>query len=150
VIRSHVSHPIRGQDASCTLSKKTRIIGFASCLSLGLFFSLLSFWFIAKPTSFALLYTLGNVVAVLSTGFLVGFKRQAKAAFARKRVIATVLFLGAMIGTLLAIFLIKTGGWIVAIFCIIVQFCALVWYTASYIPFAQSAISSAVTACFRR
>ena len=65
-----------------------------------------------------------------STGFLIGFKRQAKAAFAAKRVVATIVFIAAMIGTLLAVFLLKTGVTIVAILCIIVQFCALVWYTA--------------------
>ena len=54
-----------------------------------------------------------------STGFLIGFKRQAKAAFHRKRVLATVIFLSCMIGTLLAVFLIKTGGTIVAILCIV-------------------------------
>ncbi|CAG8637894.1 11246_t:CDS:2, partial [Paraglomus occultum] len=33
-------------------------------------------------TGFAVLYTLGNVVSLVSTGFLVGFKKQVKTMFA--------------------------------------------------------------------
>lgn len=115
--------PAAPQDATCTLSKKTRLIGFGSCLGIGLLISFLSFFFWTKPVSFALLYTLGNIVAVAATGFLIGFMRQLKAAFARKRVIATVAFVAAMIGTLLAVFLVHSIP--LAVVCVIIQFCAL-------------------------
>jgi hypothetical protein len=38
---------------------------------------------------------------------------------------------------------------IVVILCIIIQFVALVWYTASYIPFAQDFLKRTVGSCFR-
>eukprot|EP00158_Paraphelidium_tribonemae_P010045 Partr_v1_DN3028_c0_g1_i1_m24237 putative SFT2 domain containing len=121
------------------LSKKTRIIGFASCLGIGLLLSIVSFFSFANPTKFAVLYTVGNIVALLGTGFLVGFLTQLKAMCAAKRIIATILYVVSLIGTLLAVFLIPNAGakFFVAILCILIQFCCLVWYTASYIPFAQ-------------
>ncbi|CAG8524136.1 10459_t:CDS:2 [Paraglomus brasilianum] len=51
---------------------------------------------------FAVLYTLGNVVSLISTGFLVGFKKQVKTMFAPVRWFASVLFLAAMAATLVA------------------------------------------------
>ena len=98
-------------------------------MGLGFLFSFISFFFWAKPTSFALLYTLGNIVALIGTGFLVGFLTQLKSMFAQKRIIATVLYLVSLIGTLLAVFLIPnpTGKIFAAVLCIIVQFCCLVW-----------------------
>lgn len=126
----------------CALSKKQRMMGFAGCFAAGFLISCLSMMMIAKPTSFSLLYSLGNVVSFLSTGFLVGFKRQLKAACARKRVIATIIFFAAIIGTITAA--VTLGNIALCIVLIVIQFCALVWYTASYIPFAQEAIKKAV------
>jgi hypothetical protein len=97
-------------EAQCTLSKKTRMYGFVGCIGFGLLITLLSFMFWAKPVSFALLYTLGNIVSVMSTGFLIGPKRQLKLAFHKKRVIATVTFLAAMILTLVAVFVVRGCG----------------------------------------
>jgi len=139
------------QDNNCGLTKQQRMIGFASCFGIGMLISLLSTMNIAKPTSFALLYSLGNMVSFLSTGFLVGPKRQCKYACERKRIIATLIFLVSMICTLLVALLYKGSGSIaLCIFLIIIQFCALVWYTASYIPFAQQAISGFMKSCFGR
>ena len=110
--------------------------------------SLFSMLMLMRPTSFALLYSTGNVVSLAATGFLIGPKRQLRSAFAKKRVLATVLFLGAIAATLAVALTLHST--ILCIVFIIIQFCALVWYTASYIPFAQAAISSAVKSCFAR
>lgn len=59
-------------EGQCSLTRKQRFIGFASCVGFGMLISFLSFLFLTKPTTFALLYTVGNLVAVASTGFLVG------------------------------------------------------------------------------
>jgi cytochrome bd-type quinol oxidase subunit 2 len=71
----------------------------------------------------------GNIVALLGTGFLVGFLTQLKAMCAAKRIIATILYVVSLIGTLLAVFLIPNAGakFFVAILCILIQFCCLVW-----------------------
>ena len=59
-------------EGQCALTKKQRFIGFAGCVCFGLLISFLSFIFLTRPTVFALLYTIGNLVSVASTGFLVG------------------------------------------------------------------------------
>ncbi len=98
---------------------------------------------IAKPTSFAILYSLGNITSLLSTGFMVGFRRQCRYAFERKRIVATLIYLVALVATLAtALSYQGSGATALCILLIVIQFCALVWYTASYIPFAQQAIAS--------
>jgi hypothetical protein len=132
----------------CALSKKQRMIGFFSCCGTGMLISTLSLFMITKPASFSLLYSLGNIVSILSVGFLVGFKKQMKAACARKRVIATVIFFSTMIGTIVAA--VTLGSVPLCIFLIILQFCALVWYSASYVPFAQQLITNTLRTIFCR
>jgi hypothetical protein len=89
-------------DRACTLSKKNRIIGFSICFGTGFLISFLSMMSLANPTRFALLYSLGNVISLLSTGFLVGPKKQIMTACARKRALATIIFFAAIAGTLWA------------------------------------------------
>lgn len=60
-----------------------------------------SAFFFFKPKTFAVLYTFGNVTALCSTAFLIGPRKQLKNMFARKRIIATVVYLLAIILTIL-------------------------------------------------
>jgi hypothetical protein len=146
-----ISNDQEGVDcASCgiTLTLQQRWMGFASCFGIGMLISFLSTMQILKPLTFALLYSLGNFVSFLATGFLIGPKRQCKSACESSRALATFLFLGSIIATIVAAVYVKSV--ILCIFLIIVQFCALVWYTASYIPFAQSMISSTCRSCVGR
>jgi hypothetical protein len=129
------------------LTKKQRFMGFGACFGLGMLISFLSTMNIAKPTSFALLYTLGNIVSFLSTGFLVGPRKQCQYVCEKKRMVASIVFLGSMVMTLGVAIGWKAEGQgglkiFVCICLIVVQFCALVWYTASYIPFARQMIAS--------
>ncbi len=93
----------------------------------------------------------GNLIALIGTGFLIGFLQQLKNMADEKRRIASAIYITALIGTLLAVFLIPnaTAKFFAAILCIIVQFCALAWYTASYIPFAQSFITRVCSGCVK-
>jgi hypothetical protein len=65
--------------------------------SAGLFCSFLSSLMWMKPTKFAILYTVGNVLALGSTGFLTGFMSQVKGMFKGTRVIASCVYLGALV-----------------------------------------------------
>lgn len=124
---------------------------------------------ILKPVTFGVLYTLGNIISLASTGFLVGPMKQVKQMFAEKRIIATIVFLSALVLTLVvaiwvsavcqlrSLFVLHSlspqGGkkFIPLIIVLIVfQFFALVWYSASYIPFARSAIKTCVTSCLSK
>lgn len=60
----------------CKMSKTNRMIGFGVCMGVGFLLNIISFWNIAKPTSFALLFSFGNILSLLSMGFLISFKSQ--------------------------------------------------------------------------
>ena len=117
------------------------------CLEVGSFFrfvALLS----GDPQPFAYMYTIGNLVAISGTCFLSGPKSQMRKMCHNVRRWSTVLFFLSMILTLL----VAIGGQTflalgnlqtpVLIVLIVVQFLSLVWYTLSYIPFAQSMVTN--------
>jgi len=135
-------------DAS-TLSWSTRIKGFVICFVLGAAFSVLgsSLLFIPRKglVLFAVLYTLGNILSLSSTCFLMGPVNQIKKMFAKTRVIATILVFVMFILTLVSAFALKNSG--LALLCCVLQFLALTWYSLSYIPFARDAVKKCFAAC---
>ncbi len=66
-----------------------------------------SLFAIMKPVTFAILYTIGNIISLSSTAFLVGPVKQLKNMFAQKRIIATIVFLSAMILTLVVAIVVR-------------------------------------------
>eukprot|EP00897_Mesotaenium_endlicherianum_P000526 jgi/Mesen1/10474/ME000083S09975 len=131
---------------SCALSYKQRVYGFSACLSLGLFCSLLSMLVFFHPVKFAITYTFGNLLALGSTGFLIGFGRQLKMMFDPVRAIAAIIYLVAILLTLFcALYL---GDPLLTLVCITGQGAALLWYSLSYIPFAQAAARSIFRSCY--
>jgi hypothetical protein len=82
-----------------------------------------------------------------STTFLVGPMKQVKYMFDKTRIIATLIYIVCLIGTLWAA-LTRQSIWLI-LFLLIMQFCALVWYTISYIPGARNALKNCLTSCFR-
>jgi hypothetical protein len=121
----------------CNLTVKQRAVGFGICFLLGVIISFCSTMTIGNPTQFGILYSLGNMIALFSTAFLVGPKRQCANMFHKKRVIATAVYLIALVGTLAVA--IGTQSTIGTLAMLVVQFIALVWYTLSYIPYARTA-----------
>ena len=95
--------------------------------------------------TFCLLYTVGNVLAMGSTLFLMGPVNQIKRMFHPDRWIATCLMLLFLILTLCsALWWGKKG--LTLIFCLL-QFLAMTWYSISYIPYARDAVKKAVNTC---
>ena len=133
-------------DAS-TLSWSTRIKGFAICFGLGLFISILGTIMIytGSTTKFAILYSLGNIVSICSTFFLMGPVAQIKRMFSSSRWLATCLMLFFLVLTIVSA-VVWDSGLLVLIFCIL-QFLAMVWYSLSYIPYARDAIKKCVDGC---
>ncbi|ETI54298.1 hypothetical protein, variant [Phytophthora nicotianae CJ01A1] len=80
-----------------SLTKKQRLIGFASCFVLGYIVSFGStFALIAgsdNGTKFGITYSLGNIISLCGSGFLVGPKQQLKLMFKPVRRIATIIYL---------------------------------------------------------
>ncbi|KAI8791953.1 vesicle transport protein SFT2B, partial [Biomphalaria glabrata] len=94
---------------------------------------------------FAVLYTLGNLLSLSSTCFLMGPVNQIKKMFAGTRVIATILVFVMIALTLVCAFAVKNKP--LTLVCCVLQFLALLWYSISYIPFARDAIKKCFSAC---
>merc|ERR1711964_946201 len=83
-------------------------------------------------------YTLGNIVAISGSGFLVGPWRQCKSMWDSKRRIASAIYLLSIIGVLLAALLSKNSGLVLLL--VIIEFFALWWYFLSYIPYGRKMV----------
>ncbi|XP_034936346.1 vesicle transport protein SFT2A [Chelonus insularis] len=131
-----------------TLSWSTRIKGFAICFIVGILLSFLGSFalFLNRGISvFAVFYTLGNLISLASTCFLMGPVNQLKKMFASSRIIATLLvFLSIGLTLYAAIKLEKPG---LALVFIIIQSLSMTWYSLSYIPYARDAVKKTVESC---
>ncbi|KAF9300364.1 hypothetical protein BGZ74_007994 [Mortierella antarctica] len=81
-----------------------------------------------------------------STSFLIGPAKQIKTMFAPVRMIASIVFIAMMLITLIVAFTLHNPALLCIILCII-QFLALFWYSASYIPYGRAAIRKVVGGC---
>ncbi|TFY65044.1 hypothetical protein EVG20_g5743 [Dentipellis fragilis] len=122
------------------LTRTQRLYGFAGCFAVGFLLSILGsvMLFIGSLTTFALLYALGTVVSLISTGFLIGFFKQIKLMFKPVRIIATILFLASIALIFVGAFVLDSG--ILCIIFVIIEYLAFLWYTLSYIPYARTAV----------
>ncbi|KAF8666575.1 Protein transport protein SFT2 [Rhizoctonia solani] len=93
------------------LSRTQRLYGFVGCLAIGFVLSLLGsiLLLIGSLASFALLYTIGIVVSLVGTGFLIGFGKQLKLMFKPVRVVATIVFFATIGLVFVGAFVIKIG-----------------------------------------
>ncbi|XP_012526788.1 vesicle transport protein SFT2B isoform X2 [Monomorium pharaonis] len=131
-----------------TLSWSTRIKGFAICFIVGILCSFLGSFalFLQKGLAvFAVFYTLGNIISLASTCFLMGPFNQFKKMFASTRIIATILVFVSIGLTLFAALHLHNPG--LALLFIIIQSLAMTWYSLSYIPYARDAVKKTVEAC---
>mmetsp|Transcript_8575 Transcript_8575/g.20570 ORF Transcript_8575/g.20570 Transcript_8575/m.20570 type:complete len:227 (-) Transcript_8575:612-1292(-) len=129
------------------LSFQERVYGCIGCFCIGaaLGFSSYIMWTLNNYNIFAVLYTLGNIVSICGTGFLMGPKRQCRRMKAARRRWATAIYLLMMVITIVVAFTChgSTGCTVIILLCVLVQWCALIWYMASYIPYGQRMIQSA-------
>ncbi|ORC91317.1 putative transmembrane protein [Trypanosoma theileri] len=129
------------EDNICpSLTFEQRLIGFCVCFALGFLFSIFA-WvaiFSLDFNTFAVINTLANITSIGSTLFLCGPMTQLKRMFDSTRLIATIVYLSAMVLTFV-VALALHNPWL-TIITVIVQYLAMVWYCLSYIPFARTAI----------
>ena len=122
------------------LTYMQRLTFFVIFFAGGCLMSLLSTMYVPTiaiaPSKFAVPYTLGNITSILAMSFLIGFHRQCKSMFDESRALASAVFLISMGLTLYCSFFLRSG--IGTLACVIVQFCAYVYYCASYIPYGRS------------
>lgn len=115
------------------LSRTERFIGFGSCYVIGFVISFMASLslFSGNVGMFAVLYSFGNIISLLSTGFLVGFASQFKKMFDATRRTAALVFFAVFFLTLASAFTLKIG--IITLLLCIIQFAALMWYSIRYI-----------------
>ncbi|KAF8928205.1 hypothetical protein BGZ58_009813 [Dissophora ornata] len=133
---------------SCfTLTRTQRLYGFGVCFITGFLISILSTLALttAQLGLFAVFFTLGNVVSLLSTTFLIGPTKQIKTMLAPVRRIASIIFIVLIIVTFIVAFTIQSS--ILCLILCLIQFLALFWYSASYIPYGRAAIKKIVGGC---
>eukprot|EP01100_Stratorugosa_tubuloviscum_P000937 TRINITY_DN1206_c0_g1_i1.p1 TRINITY_DN1206_c0_g1~~TRINITY_DN1206_c0_g1_i1.p1 ORF type:complete len:198 (+),score=44.03 TRINITY_DN1206_c0_g1_i1:123-716(+) len=133
-------------DEQTTLSFKNRLIGCGICIGVGLLFSILATIFFLSPTTFGILYTFSSIFYLGSTFFLVGPKRQAKNMCVPNRAIASFLFVASMAMTLYSA--IGLESVVLVLLFVVLQLAALIWYTASYIPYTQDLMISCCKGIF--
>ncbi|KAH6833830.1 Got1/Sft2-like vescicle transport protein family [Perilla frutescens var. hirtella] len=131
---------------SCTLSTKQRLYGFAICLSAGITCTLLSMLVFFHPIKFGVTFSLGNVLALGSTAFLIGPKRQVTMMLDPVRIYATALYIASIIIALFCAVYVRNK--LLTLLGIVLEFGALIWYSLSYIPFARAMVSKLMVACF--
>eukprot|EP00003_Mantamonas_plastica_P027034 TRINITY_DN5697_c0_g1_i2.p3 TRINITY_DN5697_c0_g1~~TRINITY_DN5697_c0_g1_i2.p3 ORF type:complete len:156 (-),score=27.37 TRINITY_DN5697_c0_g1_i2:655-1122(-) len=131
-----------------SLTYKQRLYGAVACGLLGFLAAGLSTLYILslKLTKFAILYTIGNILALGSTMFIVGPWRQFKNMTKKNRLIASGIYVLALAGTLWAA-LKPDPSVILVILMVVIQFCALIWYCLSYVPGGRATCSALAKSC---
>ena len=128
-----------------SLSYQNRMYAFIGCLVVGFIISFLSTLCLGVGLIglFGVLFSIGNLLSLFSTGFLIGFKRQLSGMFAKTRMIATTVYLLCLVMTIVSAVALKSEP-LVFLF-IILQYLALIWYSLSYIPYARDAVTRMFT-----
>eukprot|EP00808_Paulinella_micropora_P023517 g77256.t1 len=121
----------------CTRAQ--RLVGFVVCALIGtvcMFLSLVRLPIVLiAPIHFALPYSLGNILALGATTFLVGPARQWQLIAAPHRRLAALGYVVAICCTLTSAVVLQSA--VLTLVFVTAQFMSLVWYAASYIPYAQ-------------
>jgi len=134
------------------LTYKERMQGFGACFIVGYVITFSSFSrFVhlleGKPVPFVFVYTLGNMLSLSAMLFLCGPARQFRNMFHENRKWTSVIYLSTLFLTIFLCFIPTPNdlaGYVklfILVILLIVQLCASVWYSLSYIPFARRAVS---------
>lgn len=128
-----------------TLTFHQRVMGFGICFTCGYLMTFMSFRLFIKlvegnPAPFVFLYTSGNLLSLLSSMFLSGPQRQFKSMFDEKRQLTSIVYLSSLCTSIAVCFIPFATGPKVAILVILllVQMCASLWYTLSYVPYGRA------------
>jgi hypothetical protein len=131
------------EDMCPSLSLQQKLIGFCSCLVVGFVLDLMAWLSFPKlvkgdPTIFAVCFSLGILVTLIGSAFLVGLFKQVRVMFKRKRWITTSIVLLALIMTLVSALVLKNAA--LTLVFMIIELLAYAWYVLSFLPFAQTCV----------
>ncbi|CAD6584868.1 MAG: hypothetical protein CYPHOPRED_002871 [Cyphobasidiales sp. Tagirdzhanova-0007] len=126
------------------MSRKNRIIAFLGCLVAGLAISVVGsvLFVFGQIASFAVLYTVGVVISLVGTGFLVGFLTQAQKMIDTVRLSATLVFIGSIAMVFISAFVLHLDS-LVIVFALL-TYLAYAWYALSYVPFARDLVRNII------
>jgi len=125
------------------LGVKHRLFFCACCFALGQLLQFCSFGavagiFLGHPGRFAFLYTFSNITMMAATFFLAGPAAQLRRSSTKGRCKTFMLFLSTMVLTLGMVFAHPFfGRALLILLCVGVQWCALVWYILSFVPYGH-------------
>jgi len=127
------------------LTLQQRVGGCLGCmllgyvLSFGSFFRMRDLIVYGDPLPFVVVATLGNIISLCGSIFLVGPFSQVKKMFHPTRKLATILYLSSLIITLLVAFLCHgmPGQALLLVTLMVCQYVSISWYCLSYIPYAR-------------
>ena len=132
-----------------TLSKKQRIIGFVTCLGLGLFFFSFATVYlpvmVLKARKFALMFSLGSLFTLGSFSFLWGPFNHIKHLFGRERLPFTAVYFGTLFFTLY--FALSLQSYVLTSVAAVAQVGALLWFVISYVPGGQTGMKFFARIC---
>ncbi|CAI0430971.1 unnamed protein product [Linum tenue] len=101
--------------------------------------------FFFHPIKFGVTFTFDNLLALGSTAFLIGPKRQVTMMLDPVLIYVTALYLASIIIALFCAVYVHSK--ILTLFAVILEFGALFWYNLSYVPFARSMVSKIMVGC---
>eukprot|EP00826_Nyctotherus_ovalis_P045610 TRINITY_DN5066_c0_g1_i2.p3 TRINITY_DN5066_c0_g1~~TRINITY_DN5066_c0_g1_i2.p3 ORF type:complete len:155 (-),score=30.05 TRINITY_DN5066_c0_g1_i2:126-590(-) len=130
-----------------SMSFRTRMIGFCICVGVGIFLQIIGLIMVGtlKFGTFAICNTLGIVLMVGASVFLMGPMKQLKRMFTKERLPATVILLAGIVLTLVMGLAVKST--ILTIIFAALTWVAYLWYILSYIPFAQKCVKNCISSC---
>ncbi|EDR28846.1 vesicle transport protein SFT2B, putative [Entamoeba dispar SAW760] len=142
---------VGGEDQSCfsyfKLPFKVRISIICILVFFGIISLFLSFTFILLPMKFAKLFTVGNVLILLSTFFLRSISSQIKSLISDiPKLVAFILYL---ISIALVLFCaLKLKSTMLTLPCVVLEVVALLWYLFSYLPYGQEMLKTCFSGCW--
>ncbi|VDM41533.1 unnamed protein product [Toxocara canis] len=120
-----------------SLSWDLRVQCFIGAFFLSLLCSMLgsALLFTRRVTGFCVMVSLGSVISLIGTCFLMGPIKQLQKMFERGRFIASSIYLATIVLTVVAGLVLSNPP--LALLFVILQYIAMAWYSISYIPFAR-------------
>ncbi|KDN44134.1 SFT2-domain-containing protein [Tilletiaria anomala UBC 951] len=122
------------------LTRQQRLMGFVGCVIAGFVISLIGtlLLLIASYVLFAILYSVGFLVSLTGTGFLIGFGTMIKQMFKPVRVVATIIMFAAFAMVWISAFAIRSAP-LAIVFCVVL-YLSYLWFALSFVPYARSLV----------
>lgn len=115
----------------------TQYVYFAACAGIGVLLLLIAFFLflpmiIIRPSKFAITFSLGSCMILVSLGFLRGWKTMVSSLGSKERMVPTAAYLGSLFGTLYASLMMHS--YLYSLVLCLVQIVTLAYYVASLFP----------------